>query len=321
MGNIYDLIIIGSGPAGLSAGLYGARAKLKTLILEKGKTGGQIVTTHDVANYPGSVENASGPKLIARMVEQCKSFGAEMKKDNIIDVDLESDIKVLKGEKGEYRGKAVVIATGSTPRKLGVKGEKELTGKGVSYCATCDGDFFTDLEVFAIGGGNSAVEEGIFLTKFARKVTIVNKNEKLTCAKSIAEKAQNNPNIEFVHNTTVKELCGDGILKKVVFENILTGELSEYEADEEDGTMGVFVFIGLKPETEIFRDKIYTDQNGYIITDEDMKTNIEGVFAAGDCRVKALRQVVTATNDGAIATISAEKYIESKEWNLEKSTI
>ncbi|MDB8792325.1 thioredoxin-disulfide reductase [Romboutsia sp. 1001216sp1] len=321
MGNIYDLIIIGSGPAGLSAGLYGARAKLKTLILEKGKTGGQIVTTHDVANYPGSVENASRPKLIARMVEQCKGFGAEMKKDNIIDVDLESDIKVLKGEKGEYRGKAVVIATGSIPRKLGVKGEKELTGKGVSYCATCDGDFFTDLEVFAIGGGNSAVEEEIFLTKFARKVTIINRNEKLTCAKSIAEKAQNNPNIEFVHNTTVKELCGDGILEKVVFENILTGELSEYEADEEDGTMGVFVFIGLKPETEIFRDKIDTDQNDYIITDEDMKTNIEGIFAAGDCRVKALRQVVTATNDGAIATISAEKYIESKEWNLEKSTI
>lgn len=321
MGDIYDLIIIGSGPAGLSAGIYGARAKLKTLILEKGKTGGQIVTTHDVANYPGSIENASGPKLIARMVEQCKSFGAEMKKDNIIDADLESDIKVLKGEKCEYRGKAVVIATGSTPRKLGVKGEKELTGKGVSYCATCDGDFFTDLEVFAIGGGNSAVEEGMFLTKFARKVTIVNRNEKLTCAKSIAEKAKNTPNIEFMHNTTVKELHGDGILEKVVFENTLTGELSEYEADEEDGTMGVFVFIGLKPETEIFRDKIDTDQSGYIITDEDMRTNIEGVFAAGDCRVKALRQVVTATNDGAIATISAEKYIESKEWNLEKLTI
>lgn len=321
MENIYDLIVIGSGPAGLSSGLYGARAKLKTLIIEKGKTGGQIVTTHDVANYPGSIQDASGPKLIARMVEQCKGFGAEMVKDNIVDADLDSDIKVLKGEKEEYRGKAVVIATGCTPRKLGAPGEKELTGKGVSYCATCDGDFFTDLEVFAVGGGNSAVEEGMFLTKFARKVTIVQMEDKLTCARSIEEKAKENPKMNFMFNTTIKEIIGDGIVEKVVFENRLTGELTEYEADEEDGTMGVFVFIGLIPQTEIFKDKIDTDRIGYIITDEDMKTNIEGVFAAGDCRVKTLRQVVTATSDGAVATINAEKYLESKNWNLVDSTI
>ncbi|MGL5328601.1 MAG: thioredoxin-disulfide reductase [Peptostreptococcaceae bacterium] len=317
MENVYDLIVIGSGPAGLSSGLYGARAKMKTLILEKDKTGGQIVTTHDVANYPGSIEDASGPKLIARMVEQCKSFGAEMVKDNIVEAELEGDIKVLKGEKGEYRGKAVVIATGCTPRKLGVPGEKQLTGKGVSYCATCDGDFFTDLEVFAIGGGNSAVEEGMFLTKFARKVTIVQRGEGLTCAKSIEEKAKQNSKMNFVYNTTVKEIVGDGIVEKVIFENLKTGELYEYEADEEDGTMGVFVFIGLIPLTDVFKGKIELDRAGYVITDEDMNTNIPGVYAAGDCRVKTLRQVVTATSDGAIATINAEKYIDSKEWDLE----
>ncbi|MGL5312494.1 MAG: thioredoxin-disulfide reductase [Peptostreptococcaceae bacterium] len=311
MDNLYDLIIIGSGPAGLSAGLYGARAKLKTLIIEKGKTGGQIVTTHDVANYPGCVENASGPKLIARMVEQCKSFGAEMVKDNIVDVEVEDVIKVIKGEKSEYRGKALIIATGATPRKLGVPGEKELTGKGVSYCATCDGDFFTDLEVFAVGGGNSAIEEGMFLTKFARKVTIVHRSEKLKCARSIEEKAKETENMEFMFNTRIKELQGDGILEKIVFENTATGEILEYEADEDDGTMGVFVFVGLDPQTLIFKDKIEMDERGYIRTDENMKTNVEGVFAAGDCRIKMLRQVVTATNDGAIATISAEKYIES----------
>ncbi len=319
MENLYDLIIVGSGPAGLSAGLYGARAKLKTLILEKGKTGGQIVTTHDVANYPGSVEDASGPKLIARMVEQCKSFGAEMIKDNIVEVNIDGEIKVLRGEKSEYRGKAVVIATGATPRKLGVPGEKELTGKGVSYCATCDGDFFTDLEVFAVGGGNSAVEEGMFLTKFARKVTIVNRSEELTCAKSIAQKAIDHKDIEIMYNTSIKELHGDGILEKVVFKNNVTGELREYEADEEDGTMGVFVFVGLDPQTNLFKDKINMDNRGYIITDEEMRTNIEGVFAAGDCRVKALRQVVTATNDGAIATITAEKYIENKLGHLSEA--
>ncbi|MGL4912472.1 MAG: thioredoxin-disulfide reductase [Romboutsia sp.] len=321
MESIYDLIIIGSGPAGLSSGLYGARAKLKTLILEKGKTGGQIVTTHDVANYPGSVTEASGPKLIARMVEQCKSFGADFVKDDIVEADLEEDIKVLKGQKGEYRGKAVVIATGCTPRKLGAPGEKELTGKGVSYCATCDGDFFTDLEVFAIGGGNSAVEEGMFLTKFARKVTIVQRGEALTCAKSIEEKAKQNDKLNFVFNTTIKEIAGDGIVEKVVFENTKTGEIHEYEADEEDGTMGVFVFIGLIPQTDIFKGKINLDRSGYVITDEDMNTNIPGVYSAGDCRVKTLRQVVTATSDGAIATINAEKYIDSKNWDLVESTI
>lgn len=312
MENVYDLVIIGCGPAGLSAGLYGARAKMKTLILEKSKTGGQIVTTHEIANYPGSVPNASGPSLIARMVEQCQEFGAEMVKDNIVDVELDKDIKVLKGEKGEYRAKAVIIATGATPRKIGCPGEKELTGKGVSYCATCDADFFEDFEVFVVGGGDSALEEGMYLTKFARKVTIVHRRDAFRCAKSVEEKARANSKIEFLLDTVIEEIKGDGILESVVFKNTKTGETHEYFADEEDGTMGVFVFVGLDSQTKLFEGKVDMDQQGYILTDADMRTNIEGVFAAGDCRQKTLRQVVTATNDGAIATIVAEKYIEKK---------
>ena len=297
MENVYDLVIIGSGPAGLAAGLYGARAKLKTLILEKDKTGGQIVITHEIANYPGSVPNATGPSLIARMVEQCKEFGAEMLRDNIVDTELDGDIKVLKGEKAEYRAKAVIIGT------------------GVSYCATCDANFFEDFEVFVVGGGDSALEEAMYLTKFARKVTIVHRRQGFRCAKSVEEKAKANPKIEFLLDTVIEEIKGDGILESVVFKNKVTGETHEYFADEEDGTMGVFVFVGLDAQTDLFKGKVDMDEKGYIITDEDMRTNIPGVFAAGDCRSKTLRQVVTATNDGAIASIVAEKYIDEKFGN------
>lgn len=316
MENLYDVVIIGAGPAGLSAGLYAARAKMKTLILEKDKTGGQIATTDEIANYPGSLLEESGPSLIARMVEQCKEFGAELVKDTVEETELEGDIKVIKCQKDTYKAKSVIIATGATPSKLGVPGEKELTGKGVSYCATCDGDFFTDFEVFAIGSGNSAVEEGMFLTKFARKVSIVHRGDKLKCHKIAEEKARKNPKIEFIDNTQVKEIKGDGILESIVFENSKTGEVYEYHADEEDGTMGLFVFVGLTPQTKLFDGKVEMNR-GYIITDADMRTNIPGVFAAGDCRDKTLRQVVTATNDGAIAVINAEKYIEEKHEQLE----
>ncbi|WIF94045.1 thioredoxin-disulfide reductase [Caminicella sporogenes] len=310
MSEIYDVVIIGSGPAGLAAGLYAARAKMKTLILEKNKAGGQIVTTNEVANYPGSIENATGPSLIARMVKQAEEFGAQRKKDNVVEVDFSEKIKKVKGEKEEYKAKAVIIATGATPRKLGVPGEAELTGKGVSYCATCDADFFTGLEVFVIGGGDSAVEEAIYLTKFARKVTIVHRRDELRAAKSIQEKAFKNDKIEFIWNTTVKEIKGEGIVESIVLENLKTGEITEYKAKEEDGTFGVFPFIGYIPLSEIFKGKVQMDERGYIITDVDMKTNVEGVYAAGDVRQKTLRQVVTAVADGAIAAVQAEKYIE-----------
>lgn len=309
MSNVYDLVIVGGGPAGLAAGLYGARAKMKTLIIEKLKLGGQIVITHEVANYPGSVENATGPSLIARMIEQCDEFGAERTADDIQEFDFSGDIKVLKGKNGEYKAKAVILATGANPRKLGVPGEKELTGKGVSYCATCDADFFQDMEVFVIGGGDTAVEEGMYLTKFARKVTVVHRRDELRCAKSIQEKAFKNPKMEFKWDTVVEELKGDGILETAVFKNVKTGEITEFNAPEEDGTFGVFVFTGYIPQAEQFRGTVDMDQTGYFITDDNMKTNIPGVFAAGDARVKSLRQVVTATADGAIAAVQAEKYI------------
>ena len=251
------------------------------------------------------------------MVEQCKEFGAEIVRDSIIDTELDGQIKVLKGEKGEYRAKSVIIATGATPKKIGCPGEKELTGKGVSYCATCDADFFEDFEVFVVGGGDSAIEEAMFLTKFARKVTIVHRRQGFRCAKSILEKAQNNEKIEFLLDTVIEEIKGDGLVESVVFKNTQTGETHEYFADEEDGTFGVFVFVGFDSQTKLFEGKVDMDDYGYIKTDDDMRTNIPGVFAAGDCRVKSLRQVVTATADGAIAAVVAEKYIEA---NFEEET-
>ena len=311
MENIYDVIIIGAGPAGLSSGLYASRAKLNTLILEKDKTGGQIVTTDEVANYPGSIEDATGPAIIARMVKQAEEFGAVRKKDTVLDVDLEGDIKVVKCQNGEYKTKSVIIASGAKPKKIGCPGEIELTGKGVSYCATCDADFFTDFEVFVIGGGDSAVEEAMYLTKFARKVTVVHRRDELRAAKSIQDKAFANDKMEFLWNSTVDEIKGDGIVESIVFKNTKTGETTEFNAPEEDGTFGIFPFIGFEPLSQLFKGKVEMDQGGYIVTDDNMKTDIEGVFAAGDIRVKSLRQVITAAADGAIAAVQAEKYIEN----------
>lgn len=309
---IYDLIILGAGPAGLSAGIYAGRARLDTLIIERSKDGGQIAMTSEIENYPGCLSEESGPSLIERMTKQVEKFGAERVADTIVSVDFSSTIKVLKGKKGEYKAKAVIIAAGANPRALGCEGEREFVGKGVSYCATCDAAFFEDFEVFVVGGGDSAVEEAMFLTKFARKVTIIHRRDELKTAKSIREKAFANPKLDFMWNTKIKALKGDGVLQSMVVQDLITGEEREIFADENDGTFGVFVFIGLAPQTELFKD-ILTLENGYIVTDENMRTNIPGVFAAGDIRAKSLRQVVTAAADGAIAATMAEKYIDSLE--------
>lgn len=309
MAKIYDVIIIGAGPAGLSAGLYSGRAKMSTLILEGEKTGGQIVTTHEIENYPGSVEDPSGPRLIDRMVEQCESFGVEIVKEKAETFDFDSEIKEVKTAKNTYKSRTVIIASGAKPRKLGAKGEDDFTGKGVSYCATCDAAFFEDFEVFVIGGGDTAVEEGIFLTKFARKVTVIHRRDELRAAKSIQEKAFNNEKMAFIWDSKVTEIAGDGIVSKMLIENIKTGEVTEVNASDDDGTFGVFVMVGYIPQTEIFKGIIDLDDSGYIPAAEDMETNKKGVFVAGDVRAKALRQVVTATSDGAIAAINAEKYI------------
>ncbi len=306
---IYDVVIIGGGPAGLTAGLYAARAKLNTLIIEKGADGGQIVTTDEVENYPGAPAYVTGPSLVARMVEQAEGFGAKKISDEITEVDFQDKIKILKGEKAEYKTKTVIIATGAVPRLIGVPGEKELTGRGVSYCATCDGPFFQDLEVYVMGGGDTAVEEAIYLTKFAKKVTIIHRRDELRAAKSIQEKAFKNSKIGFMWDTVIAEIKGEGMLESFIVKNLKTGEEKEIFPDEEDGAFGIFIFVGYLPATELFDDIIQMERN-YIITDENMKTNIPGVFAAGDNRVKTLRQVVTATSDGAIAAVQAEKYIE-----------
>ena len=305
---IYDVIIIGAGPAGLAAGLYASRARLSTLIIEKEGDGGQIATTDEVANYPGSIENATGPSLVARMVEQANEFGAKKVSDEIKSVDFSGKIKVLKGAKEEYQAKSVIIATGAVPRPIGCPGEKEFVGRGVSYCATCDAAFFEDLEVYVMGGGDTAVEEAMYLAKFARKVTIIHRRDELRAAKSIQEKAFKHEKIDFIWDSAITEIKGDGIVESIVVKNLKTGEEREIFADEDDGTFGVFPFIGYLPATKLF-EGIINIENGYIKTDEDMKTNVPGVFAAGDVRVKSLRQVVTATADGAIAAVQAEKYI------------
>ena len=308
MSEIYDVIILGAGPAGLAAGLYAGRSRLNVLIIEKGQDGGQIAITDEIENYPGQiVEGESGPSLIARMTEQAEKFGAKRVSDMIKEVELEGEVKVLKSEKNEYRGKNVNIATGAHARPIGCKGEGQFRGKGVSYCATCDANFFEDFEVYVVGGGDSAVEEAMYLTKFARKVTIIHRRDELRAAKSIQEKAFKNPKLFFMWDSVVEELEGDDILQAMYVKNVKTGEVTKVEADPEDGMFGLFGFIGTVPNTKIFEGIIDMDERGYIKTDADMHTNIPGVYAAGDVRVKSLRQVVTAAADGAIAAVQVER--------------
>ena len=309
----YDLVIIGAGPAGLAAGLYAGRARLNTLIIEKQKTGGQIVITSEIENYPGCLDEETGPSLIDRMVKQTEKFGVDHVFDTVTDVELEGEEKVIKCLNGEYNAKAVIIAAGAHPVPIGCPGERELSGKGVSYCATCDAAFFEDFEVYVVGGGDSAVEEAMYLTKFARKVTIIHRRDELRAAKSIQEKAFANPKMNFMWDSVVEEIKGDGLVESMIVKNVKTGELTEIKADEEDGTFGIFVFIGFKPNSDLFDGKVQMDERKYIITDDDMKTDIPGVFAAGDIRKKSLRQVVTAAADGAIAAVQAGKYIEEHE--------
>jgi len=311
MDKIYDVIIIGAGPAGLTAGLYAGRAGLETLIIEKDEEGGQISQTAEIENYPGSMEEESGYSLTERMSKQAGDFGAVIIKDTVKEISPEWEIKTIKCEKKDYMAKTVIIAAGTTPVNIGCPGEKELTGKGISYCATCDGAFFQDMDVYVVGGGNSAVEEAIYLTRYAKKVTVIHRREKLRAEKPIQKKAFANEKIGFMWNSVVKELKGDGFLEAIITENIISGEKTEIKADGEDNSIGLFVFIGSDPKTEIFAKHLKTER-GYIVTNDDMETEIPGVYAAGDIRVKNLRQVITAAADGAIAAFCAAKYIESK---------
>ncbi|WP_029948980.1 NAD(P)/FAD-dependent oxidoreductase [Parvimonas micra] len=307
---MYDCIIIGAGPAGISAGIYAARASMKTIIIEKGTPGGLIAKTDEIANYPGVEDVPTGSELIERMIKQAKSFGAEFITDTVVNVDLSGTTKVVYGESDTYEGRSVIIATGSNPRLLNVPGEKEFTGKGIAYCATCDAPFFQDLDIYVVGSGEAAVEEAMYLTKFGRSVTLLVRKDKLSVAKSIEEKALKCEKLSIMWNVEVESFEGSGILGAMNIVNNKTGEKTKIVPKEGDMMFGVFIFVGYIPESTVFDGKVTTDRN-YIVSDETMKTSVEGVFVAGDVRVKELRQVVTAVNDGAIAAINARKYVES----------
>lgn len=309
---VYDLIIIGAGPAGLSAGIYAGRAMLDTLIIEKAQAGGQIIQTTEIDNYPGSELEESGASLVRRMDEQTKKFGIEKVIDTVIDVSLDGDIKTVTCERESYQAKTIIIAGGVTARAIGCGGEDEFLGRGVSHCGTCDAPFFKDLEVFVVGGGDAALEEAIYLTRFAKKVTVIHRRRELRAAKSVQEKAFKNEKIEFMFDTVVKEIKGDGLIESMILENMRDRTITEIKANPEDGTFGIFVSIGYRPATEIYKGKVKLCEKGYIVTDEDMKTNVPGVFAAGDIREKNLRQVITAAADGAIAAVEAGKYLEER---------
>ncbi|MFZ7130825.1 MAG: thioredoxin-disulfide reductase [Eubacteriales bacterium] len=299
----YDTIIIGGGPAGLSAALYASRADLKTMVLETGALGGQIATTSEVENYPGSIQHCTGPTLTERMKEQSLSFGTDIKFEAYQEMTKVGDYFLIRTDQGEYKSKTVIIATGSRPKLIGCKGEQEFRGLGVSYCATCDANFFRGLNVAVVGGGDSAVDEGLFLTKFAKKVILIHRRDELRAAKALQNKAFANPKMDFIWNSTIEEIKGNGVVQSMITKDVKTHEVKEIPID------GVFVFIGYTPNSKEFQDFVALDNAGNVITDEEMKTKTPGVFAAGDIRKKLLKQAITASADGAIAAISAEKYI------------
>ena len=301
MSKVYDVIVLGAGPAGLAAGLYAGRSRLSTLVIEKGKDGGQIAITDDIENYPGQiVEGESGPSLIARMTQQCEKFGVERASDVINEVHLDGDIKVLKSAKAEYQSKTVIIATGAFARPIGCKGEKEFMGKGVSYCATCDGAFFKGRTVAVVGGGDVAVGDALFLARGCKKVYLIHRRDELRAAKSLQKKLMALPNVEIIWDTVVNEICGEDQVEALFIENKKTGAKKHLPVD------GVFVAVGMKPNTNMVPDEIKKDEAGYIVADENCVTNVTGIFAAGDVRTKMLRQIITAAADGANAVESVQ---------------
>ena len=305
MENLYDVVIVGGGPAGLTAALYLARAKYRVLVLEKEQFGGQIAITHEVVNYPG-IAKTGGKELTDVMQQQAESFGAEFMLTEATGFDLAGDIKTVHTEKGDFRCFGVLLATGAHPKTVGFEGEETYKGRGVAYCATCDGEFFTGKEIFVIGGGYAAAEESVFLTKFARHVTVLIRKEDFSCAASVAEKAKNHEKITVLPHTVMEEVSGENGLTYARYRNTATAEVTEYKSEE---TFGVFVFAGYAPDTEILKGKVELNEQGYIVTDQTQKTSIDGVYAAGDVCIKPLRQVVTATGDGALAATELEKYV------------
>ena len=305
-------MIIGSGPAGLSAGIYAARSGLKTVILERAIVGGQITSAHQVENYPGFPEAIEGFELTERMRQQAERFQAQFLDEEVTAIGMEGLCKIVETRENKYRTKALIVCTGASPRRLNVPGEERFMGRGVSYCATCDGALYRDKVVAVIGGGDSAVEEGIYLTHFARKVYIIHRRDELRAQKILQERAFQNPKIEFIWNSVVQEIQGTDKIEKLEIFNRQTQQISYLPVD------GVFIYVGILPNNKLLESRINLDEAGFVYTDEFMHTNIPGVYAAGDIRHKVLRQVVTATSDGAIAAFNAEKWIRDNYEALEK---
>ena len=306
MKNFYDVVVIGGGPAGLTAAIYLARAKYRVVVVEKEKFGGQITITHEVVNYPG-VERTSGAELTETMRRQAESFGAEFLLAEVEKLDMTGDVKTVHTSRGELKSFGVLLATGAHPRMIGFPGEAEFRGRGVAYCATCDGEFFTGKEVFVVGGGFAAAEEAVFLTKYAKHVTILMITDDFTCAQSVADEARKHPKITVLYNTEVQEVSGDSALRAIRYRNMISGEVTEHRAPE-GSNIGVFVFAGYVPATGLLKGVADLTPDGYVVTDRSLKTSVDGLYAAGDVCVKPLRQVVTAVGDGALAATELEKY-------------
>ncbi len=306
MDKMYDAVIVGGGPAGLSAAIYLARAKCKVLVIEKEKVGGQITITADVVNYPGTGK-ISGSELAAQMEEQARGFGAEFVEAEVIGLKLDQDIKELETTAGTVEALSVILATGANPRKVGFYGEKTFQGRGVAYCATCDAEFFTGMDIFVIGGGLAAVEESMFLSRYGKSVTILVRSDKFRAPQTAVDALANYPNIKVRFNTVVERVGGETMISYADFRDEITGRVEHYMAKEGE-TFGVFVFAGYIPNTGLFREHIALNEQGYVITNEDKETNVKGVFAAGDVCIKTLRQVVTAVSDGAVSAVAAERH-------------
>ena len=307
MSKLYDGIIIGGGPAGLSAAIYLARAKYRVLVIEKEKMGGQITITSEVVNYPG-VPETDGRRLTENMRQQAEFFGAEFMMADVKELNPDGDVKKVVTDKGIFETLGIVLATGASPRKIGFEGEIKYQGRGVAYCATCDGEFFTGLDVFVLGGGFAAAEESVFLTKYAKKVTVIVREEDFTCAAAVAEQVKNHPGIEVHYQTEIVEAGGESTLQYAVFRNNETGETWRYEPPT-GKSFGIFVFAGYAPATGLFKEFLELNEDGYLVTDMNQKTSKDGIYGAGDICVKNLRQVVTAVSDGAVAATSLEKYL------------
>ena len=306
MENLYDVVIVGGGPAGLTAALYLARARYRCVVLEKESFGGQISITHEVVNYPG-IASIGGRELTDTMQKQAERFGAEFVQAEATGFELTGDVKTVHTNRGDYRCFGILLATGAHPRTVGFRGEEEHKGRGVAYCATCDGEFFTGKDVFVVGGGYAAAEESVFLTKFARHVTVLIRKDDFSCAASVAAQAKNHRKITVLPNTVLEEVSGENGLTYARYKNTATGQVTQFRSKDGE-TFGVFVFAGYAPATGFVRGIVELNEQGYIITDATQKTSIDGVYAAGDVCIKPLRQVVTATADGALAATELEKY-------------